>query len=185
MSPNRAGVSRTSAATVRNVSTVDPAVRAVTAENPSPIPHTDARITATTTTTRSTARPGVPPSASATPKKGRLATRNAHAAAHAASSLPAVISAGVSSVTCSVASVPALRSPLMPVDASVGVTSRPRPSTRNVTAANRSGPFDVWLSGVPWLDAIVESAPDASSVIAPTTTNHTTSATTHRVERTR
>ena len=42
MSPNRIGVSSVSAATVRNVSTVDPAVRVVSAEKPSPIPHTAA-----------------------------------------------------------------------------------------------------------------------------------------------
>ncbi len=180
VSAKRMGVSSVRAATVRNVRTVEPAVRAVRDEKPRPIPQTEASRTATSRITRRSAVPGVSPMARAMPKNGTLATRKAHAAAQAASSLPATISTGVRSVTWRVASVPAFRSPLIPVEASVGVTSRPSPSTRNVTAPKSSGPW-----GVRPVPVNVLRAPDVSRVMAPTTTNHTTSATIHRVERTR
>ena len=56
-----------SPATPRKVSTVEPAVREVSAENPMPMPHTEARITAVTPTTASSVRTDVPPIAIASP----------------------------------------------------------------------------------------------------------------------
>jgi hypothetical protein len=74
-----------------------------------------------------------PPPASAQIRNGMLATRKASAAIHAAASLPSTISAGESRVTCSVASVPAFRSPLIAPEERVGATSSPRNSTKPTT----------------------------------------------------
>ena len=182
VSTKTSGAMSVVAAIVRNVSRVEPAVRATNADQPTPMAHTHASSTAVSSTATTKDSAGVPPISTPSSRNGRLATRKANEAAHAASSLPSTISAGLSSVTWRVARVPALRSPLIEVELRVGVTSSPRPSTSISTEENSSGPREAEAPAL--LDSAL-IAPELSSVSPPTTTNQTMRATIHRVERTR
>src|SRR5690606_2864892 len=127
-------------ATETYVRTAEPAVRLVRDEKPSPTAHTTARTSARSSSVVSSPTGGVPPALNAQTTNGTDTARNASEDTQAARSLPSTISAGLRSVTWSVASVPAARSPLIDVAESVGETTMPRNSTKKTMKPNIDRP---------------------------------------------
>src|SRR5690625_1971255 len=122
-----------------------------------------------------------PPSNAVGSTEGIASTRNARPVTQPASSLPSVISSGLSRLACSVASVPAVRSPLIDPADSAGITSSIANSTRilcrlKTTAA--VGPME-------FQPEIIAVGPSTSRPMPISTSIQRLSATYQRAERIR
>ena len=133
------GVPMTRAATTRYVSTAEAEVRAVAAESPMPIAHTDPRVTTRISRWIASAVHDAPPASVNTNRNGRATARKAMAADHAAMSLPTTISWLRSAVACRSARVASARSPLMEVADRVGAMMSPIPRTKQTVMSYRTG----------------------------------------------
>ena len=88
-------------------------LRASRADSACDTAHTEPMSSAMTAYTAATRSTVIPPEAIAHPVKGSVSARATRPTPQPATSLPRAISSGRSRVTCSVASVPRSRSPLM------------------------------------------------------------------------
>ena len=154
-------------------------MRAVAAENPSPIAHTAPRVTTRISRWPASVSHAAPPSRVNTTRKGRATARNARAADHAATSFPTTISCERSLVACRSARVASARSPLTEVADRVGAMISPMPRTKQTVRSYRMGA--VSSASLPVIPASAVRPPHRRT----RTTPHTTSMICQRVDLTR
>ena len=121
------------------------------------------------------------PSSAIGTSEGRARTRKARPVRKPASSFPSTISVGLSRLACSVARVPAVRSPLMDPADSAGTTSSIAKSTRIICRLNTIAAIGPTSSHC----AEYSVGPRPSAPMPIITSVHTASATYQRLERRR